>query len=208
MSKIKLHPMFEGVSNRMGNIVYASGRNGRTIMRRFTKAADANSDKQKEVRSTFKLIGRIWRANRSFLKNGWDLRYANEEISGTNGFFGVNISNLLEKRPLLIMEGNSDMLLHSFVATSGSVSGTIVCTFNPNTDDLTYLSVFVQEIADNVPAFDLVQCYSDVESVSPVNLTGLKPGVEYFVYAVLSDKELKSAKRFSSSYASRCVAKA
>ena len=195
MSKVKLSPIITDVRNRMGNVVFSKWKDTNYV-RQYTTYSTGNSERQAAVRDAFATAVSVWKSAGSTLHAAWD-NYAQEQninMSGYNAFIKANIGRILDNTAMELFKSTGENEPSSLSAGSAPASGEIICEFIlPASLEQRHVIFFVQRITDGKPADTIAMYEAGADPVSPFSITGLEPGAEYHVYAIIADADYANA---------------
>ncbi|MBN2041217.1 MAG: hypothetical protein JW864_14330 [Spirochaetes bacterium] len=199
MSKVTLSPIITDVRNRMGNIVFSKWKDTNYV-RQYTIHSTGNSERQIAVREAFATAVSIWKNTGSTLHASWDT-FAREQginMSGYNAFMKANISRILENSAMELFKSTGENGPVSLNAGSAPASGEIICEFTlPASQEQRHVIFFAQRAENGKPAEVLSMHEAGADPASPFTITGLEPGAEYYVYAVIADAAYANAETIS-----------
>ena len=203
MAKAKTTVNVPEISRNIDGFVYYM-RNGKTYIRKYTKARDVNSPAQQAVREAFSRVIAIWKKNRGLMRSTWELFGKKKELSGYAAFIGANANALRFGKPLsLFKEMGIEDEPENFAATAGG-TGEIVCSFEGDANGH-HLTLFTQR-KENGVADGKIRRFDAGSGISSFTLKGLEPGMEYFVYGLFTDAPYAEATLASASVAARATA--
>ena len=204
MAKIKFTPLIEEGSGRMGKVVLSSWK-GRPFMKAYAGRNDSKTTAQLEVRSTFLAMTRNWKSLAGVLKTAWESYVVGKCMTGLNAFVKTNFALHKEGKALELCKGTGEAPLSNFRTEPGTNPGEIKVAFNP-VNGSRHVTFFVQKKEDYVTGGRIDRFDGGENLQSPYIINGLETGIDYFVYAVVSDKAIDEAEEMSASVGS--VAKA
>jgi len=205
MANVKLNPVFEGFSNKVGELVFYN-RNGKTYARRKGERTDPASPEQLEVRSTFTELTTDWGSVNGPMHRGWDKWAEKKGKRGHNAYISENFSKQRSGEPVELFKPMGDLNLDSFTAGPGGGSGEITCEFSHNeTENGIRLYLFTKKRENGLSTGEIVMHEGGKNTGSPFTITGLEAGAEYAVYAVLTDGKYNEAEQVSASMGTVCL---
>lgn len=201
MAEVDLNPVFEGFSNKIGDLVFFV-KEGETFVRRIGKKTTPLSVNQIEVQKAFSVLVSIWRQRKSIMQRSWDENVKEARVSGYNDFIGKNVSTQRSGEPITLFRELGHDKLIMFSAEPGG-AGEITCAFTkPEGFEDSHATIFTQKVIAGLGANEITK--HDVGNAGDsFTIAELEPGSEYFVYAVLTDNELGAATIVSESAAIR-----
>ncbi len=167
-------------------------RNGKTHARKTTQPSNPNTPRQRLVREAFTTAIAVWKTLDEAIRAPWIMEAGKRKISGYNLFIGKNVPLLKSGRPMIISL-EYGMQPPASISAEGAASGEISCTVTrPEGDSSSHVTVFAVPVdrAENEAASHKAHILPENSSVT---ITGLVPGVQYFVYALTSDREYSEA---------------
>ena len=199
MPTIKLNPLITDIRNRMGTTVFSKWKDTNYV-RGYTPPTDRNTEAQGMVRNAFSRLVEAWKNIGSAARETWNALSAGRNMTGYNAFIQKNFESMKADLALMVSaplygEGPAD-----FDAQAGTAAGEITCSFKTPTEKGKAVTLFTQKRANgNGHGQPVMMRYEREDAASPVTLSGLEPGVEYHVYAVLTDGPYDAAKAVSGS---------
>ncbi|MBN2403110.1 MAG: hypothetical protein JXN64_12010 [Spirochaetes bacterium] len=206
MAKVRLSTLVADVRNRLGNVVFSKWKDTNYV-REYTNYSRGNSERQVEIRNAFALLVSIWKNMANAMHASWNSYAKDMNMTGFNAFIKANSARVLDGEALeLFKKSGVDELLT--VSVEGNASaGEIVCSLSlPENSGARYIVFFVQRILDENVTDDIRTYKADLNPASQFTITGLEPGAEYFVYAILANSEYASAEGVSASVSMRATA--
>ena len=179
MATIQLNPVFEGLSRKVGDLVFFK-RNGETYVRRRGEHRDAKTEAQMRVRTAFTRLVKIWHYLGMPMQACWDDHVKDERYTGYNAFIGANATAQREGRALTLAPAARE--LHGFSAVPGK-AGEITCALQ-QADSSNVTTLFTQKVGDDTGC-GLLRRHEWGQGTGTV-LGGLEAGT-YHVYAVTTD---------------------
>lgn len=206
MAKVSLSILVSDVRNRLGNVVFSKWKDTNYV-REYVKYSKEPSARQAEVRNAFSLLVSLWKASGSLLKASWNNHAKGLNMTGRNAFIGANLANALLGRALELFKELGEYPLASLSAEQSKNPGEITCVFEYSSDaSQKHVVFFAQKIAGSRLAEEIIIQDAGVFPASPYAITGLEPGAEYAVYAVVADNTCADAKAVSSALAATAAA--
>lgn len=227
MAEFELSPAFEKVRRKLGNMIFYVSE-GDVFARKRGGKQNGATPAQEVVREAFTELAGSWKYLEGIVQDSWNAAAKRKKrLKGYSAFLGANIDRQRKARPLELAKSFGEKALVSFGAQAGAASGTIDCSFVKNASDADkYVTIFHQKKAnaanggagtdatggDDADGFDgdagneivRVECGND--GASPVTVSGLEPGAEYFLYAVVTDSAYGEATAVSMARAALCRA--
>ncbi|HOO73616.1 MAG TPA: DUF6266 family protein [Spirochaetota bacterium] len=198
MAEIDVNPIFQGIRNKVGNLVFYR-RNGETCMRTLGSVKKSSTPAQVKVRSTFSMLIDAWNGISGIVQSGWNALATRNRMTGFNAFMKHNFSACFEGAAVRLSAGIGDLAPVTLNAASG-VSGEISCEFSPAPlTDGRHLVLFYQKISGEQKSRPLEHIDFGENAASPVSITGLEPGATYAVYAVVTDSAFAESSAVSES---------
>lgn len=204
--KIRLNPVVEGFKHKLGNLVFYE-RGDETFARRLGDYRDAKSPAQMAVREAFSELASVWKSMSGLMQRSWKEFSRNRKSSGSgyNAFMGRNTRLQREGNPITLFQSMGEDRLEGFAASTGASSGEIECVFQPVTGGR-HITVFLQKRENGLYRGALIRHDAGAGAVSPVVISGLEPGAEYALYAVVTDYEYAHATTVSASASATAAA--
>ena len=208
MSKVTLSPIITDVRNRMGNVVFSKWKETNYVKQYLPHSA-GNSERQLEIREAFATAVSVWKNTGNTLHATWDA-YAQEQnmnMSGYNAFIKANITRILLNTAMELFKSTGEDEPLSLNAGTGSASGEIICEFSlPQSQEQRHVIFFAQRI-ENGRATDTISMHeAGADPSSPYTITGLEPGAEYFVHAIVADADYANSEAVSAAVSIRTFA--
>jgi len=193
MAKVMFTSLVSDVRNRVGTIVYSKWKKTHYVREHVPHNRSASA-KQLEVRSAFILLVEIWKSMDGIMQESWENSAKRQNMTGYNSFLGRNSKNVRNNEALeLFRELGEEQPLASLSA-SGGASGSIVCAFVMPADSAgRHVIFFSQKIDAGKETAEIKRHEADPNPASPFTITGLEPGVSYFIYAVVTDNTYANA---------------
>ena len=223
MGKFKLNSMFKSINGSAGGHTYSKWKGEDVFRGRITESHQPNTRKQQRVRSRFIIMAETWNGlhldkNKIFLES-WNL-FALEvqrNLSGYNLFVRFNYEHFQKGEPFELSkffnialteeEENSmePLTVGNFQVTPGAADGSFSCAFDAVPVGW-HLSIYTQELVDGVITSNIARHDFGAAPASPVVINGLNPGMEYYVYAVITCGTFLEATGISDSVAVKVTA--
>jgi len=191
MARIKLPSYIKEGHGRMEDAVIVTMQNGDAYMKVYKKYV-SYTEKQIEVRLAFKTLVNDWKYLSGVIHNSWKSYDDDSNASGYNNFMGANVSHRRAGEPVEISREFGEEPLMSFTATPGTDAGEITCEFLP-VDEGRHITLFVRKVTDPGVKAPITRYDTGAETASPFTITGLEQGVEYCVYAVVTNARYDQA---------------
>ena len=185
MATIKMNPVFEGMTRKVGDLVFFK-RNGETFVRRRGEINDPRSEAQLQVRAAFSELVEIWHVLGEPVKACWDIYARDKRCSGYNAFIGANAAAQREGRPLELIPGGQT--LQGFTAEPRK-EGLVTCA-RGNAAQNSYATIFIQKVEDDGSCARLER--RDWGQGSELTLSITDPG-SYYIYAVITGSSYDEA---------------
>ena len=204
MAKIKLPSYIKESSGRMEDEVFVNWK-GVAYMRPYRKIKGTCTPKQAEVRKSFSSVRADWKYLSGIIAQTWERSVKDKPMTAVNAFMSVNMKNRRMGEPLDICLSAGEAPLMNFSAAAGSGSGEITCTFLPP-ETGRHITFFTRIVTD-LDARPVIMRHDAGEgTASPFTITGLEPGVQYHVHAVVTDAVYDDAVTLSASVAATASA--
>ena len=201
MPTIKLNPLITDIRNRMGNTVFSKWK-GTNYVRGFVPPSNPNTEAQESVRNAFSRLVEVWKNLGVVVRESWDAYSEGKNMSGYNAFIQKNFESMKADLALMISTPMAEEPPVDFAATAGTTAGDIVCSFQEPTDKGKEITLFTQKRAnDNGKGQAVMRRHEQTGAASPLTLSGLEPGADYHVYAVITDGPYDVARTVSASVA-------
>ncbi len=198
MALVKLDPAFKGLSGTLGDMVYYS-MNGRTYARKKVKYTDTPTPEQIKVRIVFRELNSDWKSIKGPMRRSWDQWAEKKGKRAHNVYIGENFAKQRSGEPVELCKAMGDLVLDSFTAAPGG-SGEIRCEFtHGETGNELHIYLFTKKRENGLSAGEIKMHDGGKNTQSPFTITGLEPGAEYAVYAVLTDGKYDEAQQVSAS---------
>ncbi|MFH0976970.1 MAG: hypothetical protein V1874_14400 [Spirochaetota bacterium] len=206
MAKVRLSTLVADVRNRLGNVVFSKWKDTNYVWE-YTSYSRGNSEKQAEVRNCFALLVSVWKSMGQVMHSSWNEYSKNMNMTGFNAFIKTNSALVLECEAMELFKSYGENEIVSIIAEGNASAGEIICSFSvPQSSTGRYVVFFVQKIMEGKVTDEIRTHEAGINPVSPFTISGLEPGGEYFVYAVITDGEYSSAVTASASVSVHAVA--
>ncbi len=198
MAKVKLNPMFEGISKSLGDITYRDCDVYIIAGRKNERTANP-TEGQLRIRELFRDCANDWSRLPESVRKSWKLSSKGKRANGYQHFCATNVSELSDGRPLRLCIGTGTGQPSALNVTAGA-SGAIVCNaVVPSGAESLKIVYAVRKQGSE----DTFQYHCVDAAASSLTVDNLEPGAAYDVHAMICDKEIDQATRVSSSvYAS------
>ncbi len=204
MANIKLNPVFEAFSKKVGDLVFYT-RSGKTFARRKGERKDPATSEQLEIRSTFSELASDWSTINGPMHRCWNQWALKKKKRGHNAYIGENFSRQRNGEPVELFKPMGNLSIQNFSASPGA-SGEITCSFTPGqSEGSPRIYFFTKERIEGMSTGEIRMHDGGKTPQSPFTITGLAPGAEYAVYAVLTDGKYDEAVQVSASLSSVCA---
>ncbi|HOW84221.1 MAG TPA: hypothetical protein PK573_16780 [Spirochaetota bacterium] len=198
MAEIDLNPMFQGVRNKVGKMVFYR-RNGETCMRTLGTYKKTATPGQLKIRAAFSMLIDAWNGIAGLMQSGWSALASKNRMTGYNAFMKANFRACVEGRPVRLSAPVGDIAPVVLTAAAGA-PGAIRCEFTPAPlSNGKHLALFYQQVSGDLQTRPLEHIDFGENTASPVTVTGLEPGAMYAVYAVVTDQAYAGAAAVSES---------
>lgn len=205
MANVKLNPVFESFSKQIGDLVFYA-LNGKTHVRRKVTPKNPKTTEQMAVRNSLSELAVDWASMNGLMHRGWTLWAAKKGMKANNAFVAENFDKQRSGQPVELFKAVGSLKLLSFAATPGA-SGEISCSFAIDGNATgKQMYFFTKKKANGVSAGEIKMHGSGTDALSPFVITGLEPGEEYFVYAVVTNGVYDAATEVSASQGLACSA--
>lgn len=206
MAKVKYMSLVKEVRERLGDVVFSQWK-GVPYVKEYVKRKEGEvSDLQREVRAAFTKLVADWKGLNGAMHRGWELRAKDLAMTGFNAFIGENVNLQRDGEALRLFVSTGIDGLTSFFASSGAGPGEIAVKFAPLAGDA-HLTLFAQRRVDGRASGPFAVHDAGAGPASPVTVSGLEAGAEYFVYGVVTDAPCDEALVSSDSSSAACKAK-
>jgi len=204
MAKITLPSYIKEGHGRMEDAVIVT-RKGTSYMMVYKKTSREKTVKQQAVQDAFKTVVADWKYLTGIINKAWNVYTDDENVSGYNSFMGVNIPHRRAGEPLELCPGLGEEILMNLTAAPGTSAGEIACTFLPP-EAGSHISFFTRKEAEPGIKSPISRHDAGADPVSPFTITGLETGMNYIIYAVVTDAQYDTALTVSQSAAASSVA--
>lgn len=196
MGKIKLDPMFDDLSKRVGNFVHARWK-GEHVIRKYNGDRPPSTAAQIEVQKAFKITAETWRKLPEAVKQSWKPYTAGKPVTELNLFIGENANRQRSGNPYLLTKGNGVEKLNGLLVDA-TIPGTVTIDFELPADGVN-LTVIMQGITEGVGNSEITIKPDVYTGTKPVEITGLTGGAEFFLYCIRTDAVFNESVRMSES---------
>ncbi len=208
MSTIRLSSMLRDARKKMGDVVYSKWK-GINYTRGLSRPSGEPTEKQKSVRHAFGKLVKDWKQMNGVMHRSWAAYAGNKNLTGFNAFMGANAVLQKSGKPLELFSEMGVEPLMNFSASPGPAPGEIQCSFLHSEGPPGKHVTFFTQKKENGTADGKFRRYDGgAGTPSPFTVTGLEPGMEYFVYAVATEAAYPEATACSASESALCAAKA
>jgi hypothetical protein len=205
MADVKLNPVFESFSKQIGDLVFYT-LNGKTHVRRKVIPKNPRTPEQVEVRNALSELANDWSSMNGLMHKGWSVWSVKKGMKPNNAFVSENFDRQREGLPVDLFRAVGTLVLSSFTAEPGA-SGEITCSFAIEGDTAGKQMYFFTKKKDNGAASGEISMHTGgADPVPPFVISGLEPGAEYCVYAVVTNGVYSSATEVSQSLGLVCTA--
>ncbi len=206
MSKAQLNAIVKGISRNVDGLVFFT-RDGNTYIRTYVKPKDPKSPGQQAVRSSFRTLAVDWKSIKGVVHASWKAYAKKKKIQAYSAFLGANTVFKRDGMPLIIARELGIPALEAFTAATGSAPGEVTIGFDQSSLAADkHVAVFVQKIQNGATMPGIVRKDLGTGINSGASITGFDAGVEYYLYAVITDAVYPQATRISESVAARVKA--
>ena len=203
MAKIKFPSYIKEGGGRMDDAILVT-RNGVSYMKPYRKR-ESLTEKQEEVRLAFATVVEDWKYLGGIISSSWALYADDTPATGYNLFIGKNVSLRRAGEALLLCRDMGEDVLMNFTASPGSSPGEITCEFLP-VDDGRHITLFMRKVTEPGVKAPVTRHDAGSNPPSPFTVSGLEQGVQYQVYAIVTDAEYENACSVSQSVAALTAA--
>jgi len=199
MARIKLPSYIKEGSGRMDDAVIVT-KNGTSYMMVYKKYSRGNTASQAAVNQAFSTVIADWKYLRGIIRDAWNSSSENGNVSGYNLFIGENMTRRRSGEPVILCPGMGEEILMNFSAEPGTCAGEVICSFLP-AETGCHVAFFSRK--ETAPGENSVITRHDAGAnpSSPFTITGLEPGAQHHIYAVVTDAAYDEAKTISASVA-------
>lgn len=198
MSELEMNPLFLGMRKSVGGFVLYN-RKGKTIVRLKGKKTKSPSEAQLEINNTFSRLTSFWEPMQGILQNSWYAAGIKKDMNGYNLFVKENFGKERNGFPIVLAKNFGDIdppVISALPGNAGEISVSYQVT-PAETDRQIHL--FLKRKLDGLSNGDLTRYSVNRDDNSPFTVSGLEPDGEYYIYAVLTDWEYKTATQVSAS---------
>lgn len=205
MAHIKLPSYIKEGGGRMEDAVLVTKKNGSSYMMVYKKYSRGNTENQAAVNRAFSSVAADWKYLGGVINTSWENMAGDSTATGYNEFIGENVQRRRAGEPLLLCPGMGEELLMNFTAAPGNAAGSITCAFLAPEAGC-HVTFFARRVTEPGVKSPVTRHDAGADSSSPFTITGLEPGIEYHVYAVVTDAAYETATTISQSVAAVSVA--
>lgn len=199
MANAQLSILLTDLRKRIGNVVFSKWKETNYV-RQYVKQAAGNSEEQQRIRANFKLIVTVWKSLCDGMRSTWENAAKTLNMTGYNLFIKENAVRLIAGTPMEVANASADVPTLFTLAAAPAGSGSIQCSFElPTGSETKYLILAVQKMTGDEPTGTVSLVNGGVNPVSPYTISGLEPGMNYTVHAMLADNEYAAAVSVSGS---------
>ncbi len=207
MAKVKFNPIFRSIRNSVGDLVLTEYDGAHFL--RMKGENTSNTPDQEDQRNAMKQIGKDWKQLKGVIQEAWKKAAKERKKKRMNGyttFMGDNLNLQREGKPLELCPESEIEPLKKLTAEPGAAPGEITVAFTPAPGAM-HLTFFTQAIVEeNLAGGKMLRHDAGANAASPFTLTGLEPGKDYFIYAILTDAAYADAKELSASVSAQSPA--
>jgi len=198
MAKAELSVLLSDLRNRIGNVVFSKWRDTNYV-KEYKVYSGEPTAKQLEVRNAFSLLVSIWKHMGQLHQRAWDVYSSDKNMTSLNAFIGVNSKHVLGNEALELFKPMGEDALLSLNADYDPPTGEIVCSF-AHAESLAdkHVIFFTQRVIEGKVTNEVFIHEAGLNPASPFSITGLEPGAEYYVYAIVTDSDYANAALVSS----------
>lgn len=200
MAHIKLPSYIKEGGGRMEDAVIVTKKNGSSYMMVYKKYSRGNTENQAAVKMAFSTVVCDWKHLEGIVTRAWNASALDTSGTGYNAFIGENVQRRRAGEPLLLCPGMGEELLMNFTAAPGADTGSITCTFLA-AEPGCHITFFTRRVTEPGVKSPVTRHDAGADAQSPFTITGLEPGAEYHVYAVVTDRAYEEATTISQSVA-------
>ncbi len=199
MAKAQLSILVSDLRNKIGNVVFSKWKQSNYV-RQYVKHGTGNTEGQIIIRDNFSIVVTVWKALCDAMRATWTNAAKSLNMSGYNLFIGDNATHLLKGTSMEMAKASIGVHGLFTFSAAPAASGAVQCSFTvPDGSETSYLVLVAQKMVEGKPGDVVSLVNGGVNPVSPYTLTGLEPGVQYTVHAMLADNEFAKAKTVSGS---------
>lgn len=204
MSKVKFPSYIKDSNGRMEDAVFVNWR-GSTYMRPYKKQKGSGTAKQVEVRKSLSSVAADWKYFSGIIAEIWERSVEGKTMIPLNAFVGANMKHRRAGEPLEICLSAGESPLMDFTAATGPGTGEITCSFlAPEAGR--HVTFFTRMVTDLDARPVITRHGTGPDPVSPFTITGLEPGAQYHVHAVVTDSAYDEAETVSASVSATVTA--
>ena len=203
MAKIKLPSYIKEGNGRMEDAVLVT-RGGESYMMIYRKYNRGQTPEQEEIRNAFKTVVYDWKYLEGIIHEAWAMPVKDTNVSGYNNFMGTNVQKRRDGLPIMLCTGMGEEILMNFTAETGSAPGEIGCSFLPPESGC-HVTIFTRPVTASGVKAPIARHDAGADPASPFIITGLEPGTEYHVFAIVTDAAYDEARTVSQSVAAGCI---
>lgn len=193
MAKISLSPLVVDIRNKIGDTVFSKWK-GINYVRSRVDPSNPNTENQQEVRNALKVLVLMWQALGGVHKICWDAWTSGRNLSGFNGYIGVNEELQREADLLTLCKGNGDTALTALSGAAGSLTKEIDITFAASPVPTgKKLIVVARKVTAGLGEGALEKFEIAAAQTSPQTLTMAAAATDYEVYAFIASGTLAAA---------------
>ncbi|HPS58027.1 MAG TPA: hypothetical protein PK514_07965 [Spirochaetota bacterium] len=201
MARIKLPSYIKEGSGRMEDAVIVT-KNGTSYMMVYKKYSRGNTASQAAVNNAFRTVIVDWKYLRGIIRKAWDSSSENGNVSGYNLFIGENMSRRRSGEPIMLCPGMGEEILMNFTAEPGTCAGEVICSFLAAEPGCHVTFFSRKETAPDENSI-ITRHDAGADLASTFTITGLEPGAQYHIYAVVTDAAYEEAATISASVAAK-----
>ena len=144
MANVKLNPVFEGFSKKIGDLVFFQ-KNGSTFVRRLGEYTDSKTEDQLEVRTAFTRLVENWKQIPGIFKEAWKA-FAKTQKKGTgyNHFIGENATSQRNGELITLFKSHGEEPLQTFTCQFNVATNDCTAAFTPAPLTDKHLTLFCQ----------------------------------------------------------------
>jgi hypothetical protein len=204
MGKVRTNIAFKGFSNNIDGLIYYE-RKGKVYVRLYTPQKDPATRGQLAVRKAFKRLIVTLKETGGVIQEGWKRHAQKSDMAAHTSFIGSNARLQRDGLPLNLGIAYGEKPLENFSAEAGSAPGEIRVNFTP-VNSGRHVAFFTQKKENGTADGPMVRVDGGANTVAPYTIKGLEAGMNYFVYAVVTDTAYSEATSVSESCGALCAA--